>query len=141
MKSFFPGDSLFLLWEFFFPSDFFLFSNKMNSENQKTLLEETLENLILLDAELIKLKRDKETSDKKYNEERAWIEKNINNELDWGWKLRRKLTGIPPDSVIEEQLEKEIQKLEKLTPEERMRKHLKRIKFLREAEKNNWYCS
>ena len=113
----------------------------MNSENQTTLLEKTLENLILHDAQLIKLKRDKETSDKKYNDEKAWIEKNIKNELDWGWKLRRKLTGIPPGDVIEEQLEKEIQKLEKLTPEERMRKHLKKIEVLREAEKNNWNCS
>ena len=113
----------------------------MNSENQTTLLEETLENVILHDAQLINLKRNKETSDKKYNDEKASIEEHINDELNWGWKLRRKLTGIPPDSVIEEQLEKEIQKLEKLTPEERMRKHLKRMTFLREAEKNNWNCS
>ena len=45
------------------------------------------------------------------------------------------------DAWIEEQNEKEIERLEKLTPQERMKEHLDRIEFLREAEKNNWYCS
>ena len=45
------------------------------------------------------------------------------------------------DAWIEEQNEKEIERLEKLTPEERMKEHLEIIEILREAEKNNWYCS
>ena len=44
------------------------------------------------------------------------------------------------DTWIEEQNEKEIERLEKLTPEERMKEHWDRIEFLREAEKNNWNC-
>ena len=45
------------------------------------------------------------------------------------------------DNWVEKQNEKEIKRLEKLTPEERMKEHLDRIETLREAEKNNWYCS
>ena len=45
------------------------------------------------------------------------------------------------DSWVERQNEKENKRLEKLTPEERMKEHLDIIKTLREAEKNNWNCS
>ena len=44
------------------------------------------------------------------------------------------------DTWIEEQNEKEIERLEKLTPEERMKEHLDRIEMLREAEKQEWHC-
>ena len=39
------------------------------------------------------------------------------------------------DTWIEEQNEKEIERLEKLSPEERMKEHLDRIEFLQKAEK------
>ena len=42
------------------------------------------------------------------------------------------------DCWVEKKNEKEIKRMEKLTPEERMREHLDRIETLREAEKNNW---
>ena len=44
------------------------------------------------------------------------------------------------DSWVEQQNEKEIERLEKLSPEERMKEHLDRIETLRKAEKNNWNC-
>ena len=48
---------------------------------------------------------------------------------------------IMVDHWVEKENEKEIKRMEKLTPEERMKEHLDRIETLREAEKNNWYCS
>ena len=49
---------------------------------------------------------------------------------------------IRADRWLEEQNEREIKRLEKLTPEERMKEHLDIIERLREAEKNkNWNCS
>ena len=51
------------------------------------------------------------------------------------------MTDIEVDNWIEEQNEKEIERLEKLTPEERMKEQLDRIEFLRKAEKQKWHCS
>ena len=48
---------------------------------------------------------------------------------------------IMVDHWVEEENEKEIERQEKLTPEERMKEHLDIIEMLREAEKNNWNCS
>ena len=56
--------------------------------------------------------------------------------MDEDWEP---MTDIQVDRWIEEENEKEIERLEKLTPAERMKEHLDRIEILREAEKNNWY--
>ena len=57
------------------------------------------------------------------------------------FETQQKIVDVMVDSWVEKQNEKEIKRLEKLTPEERMKEHLDRIETLREAEKNNWYCS
>ena len=51
------------------------------------------------------------------------------------------LTDIQVDLRIEEEVEKEIDRLEKLTPAERWKENVENAKLLQEAEKNNWYCS
>ena len=48
--------------------------------------------------------------------------------------------NIGIDTWIEEQNEKEIERLEKLPPKEKIKKHLERIEILREAEKQKWHC-
>ena len=57
------------------------------------------------------------------------------------FETQQKIVDVMVDSWVEKQNEKENKRLEKLTPEERMKEHLDRIETLREAEKNNWYCS
>ena len=57
------------------------------------------------------------------------------------FETQKKIVDEMVDCWIEKQNEKEIKRLEKLTPEERMKEHSDRIETLREAEKNNWYCS
>ena len=57
------------------------------------------------------------------------------------FETQQKIVDVGVDNWVEKQNEKEIKRLEKLTPEERMKEHLDRIEILREAEKNNWYCS
>ena len=57
------------------------------------------------------------------------------------FETQQKIVDVMVDSWVEKQNEKEMKRLEKLTPEERMKEHLDRIETLREAEKNNWYCS
>ena len=44
------------------------------------------------------------------------------------------------DEMVDCWIEKQNERLEKLTPEERMKEHLDIIETLREAEKNNWNC-
>ena len=56
------------------------------------------------------------------------------------FETKQNIVDLMVDTWIEEQNEKEIERLEKLTPEERMKEHLDRIEILREAEKNNWNC-
>ena len=56
------------------------------------------------------------------------------------FETQQKIVDVGVDNWVEKQNEKEIKRLEKLTPEERMKEHLDRISILREAEKNNWYC-
>ena len=51
------------------------------------------------------------------------------------------MTDMAVDRWIEEENEKEIERLEKLTPAERKKENVKNAKLLQEAEKNNWYCS
>ena len=132
----------------------------MNSENQKNFLE-SMENTIILEARLIELKRKKRTFDKEIKEDMARIGAMINGEKNnWGCKLesqkdfsfpnkvdledfekQQSSVDIMVDRWVERQNEKEIKRVEKLTPEERMKEHLDRIETLREAEKNNWNCS
>ena len=57
------------------------------------------------------------------------------------FEKQKKIVDVMVDCWFEKQNEKEIKRLEKLTPEERMKEHLDRMATLREAEKNNWYCS
>ena len=57
------------------------------------------------------------------------------------FETQQKIVNVMVDSWVERRNEKENKRLEKLTPEERMKKHLDIIETLREAEKNNWNCS
>ena len=57
------------------------------------------------------------------------------------FEIKQNIVELMVDSWVERQNEKEIKRVEKLTPEERMKEHLDRIETLREAEKNNWNCS
>ena len=57
------------------------------------------------------------------------------------FETKQNIVDLMVDSWVERQNEKEIKRLEKLTPEERMKEHLDIIETLREAEKNNWNCS
>ena len=57
------------------------------------------------------------------------------------FETKQNIVDLMVDSWVERQNEKEIKRVEKLTPEERMKEHLDRIETLREAEKNNWNCS
>ena len=124
----------------------------MNSKNQENFLK-TMENIIVLEARLIDLKRKKQTFDREIktsmNDIRAMIKEEKNN---WACKLESPIkmedfekqnqimTNIDVDNWFEEENEKEIERLENLTPEERRRERLGRIANLREAEKNNWNC-
>ena len=56
------------------------------------------------------------------------------------FETQQKIVDVMADCWIEKQNEKEIKRLEKLTPGERMKEHLDIIETLREAEKNNWNC-
>ena len=56
------------------------------------------------------------------------------------FETQQKIVDVMVDCWIEKQNEKEIKRLEKLTPGERMKEHLDIIETLREAEKNNWNC-
>ena len=55
-------------------------------------------------------------------------------------KHNKTCANVMVDCWVEKQNEKEIERLEKLTPGERMKEHLDIIETLREAEKNNWNC-
>ena len=57
------------------------------------------------------------------------------------FETKQNIVDLMVDSWVERQNEKEIKRVEKLTPEQRMKEHLDRIETLREAEKNNWNCS
>ena len=57
------------------------------------------------------------------------------------FETKQNIVDLMVDSWVERQNEKEIKRVEKLTPEEGMKEHLDRIETLREAEKNNWNCS
>ena len=59
----------------------------------------------------------------------------LENEEDW------EVNDIQVDRWIERENEKEIERLEKLTPWQRFSEELENAKQLQEAEKNNWYCS
>ena len=51
------------------------------------------------------------------------------------------MTDMAVDRWIEEENEKELARLEKLTPRQRFLEEVENGKKLQEAEKNNWYCS
>ena len=57
--------------------------------------------------------------------------------------FERQLTSVDImiDHWVEEEVEIEHKRWKKLTPEQKMKEHNDRIFMLREAEKNNWYCS
>ena len=120
-----------------------------------------MENTIVLEARLIDLKRKKQAFDREIKDDMARIGAMINEEKNnWGCKLesqkdfsspnkmdledfeKQQMTSVDirADRWVEEQNEREIKRLEKLTPEERMKEHLDIIERLREAEKNNWNC-
>ena len=51
------------------------------------------------------------------------------------------MTDIAVDRWIEEENEKEMERLERLAPWQRWKEDVENAKLLQEAEKNNWYCS
>ena len=118
----------------------------MDSENQKNFLA-AMEEIIVLEASLIKLKNEKLAADREFEYQKAQLEHCINAPKRMIKILKQTgcenqiITDIAVDNWIEEENEKEIKRLKNLTPEERMKENFDRIEFLREAEKNNWYCS
>ena len=106
-----------------------------------------MEEIIVTEASLIRLKNEKLRADREFEYEKTQLERCIK-----AAKCRIKLlkqtddekqiiTDLAVDNWIEKEVEKEHKRWKKLTPEERMKEHNERIEMLREAEKNNWYCS
>ena len=133
----------------------------MDSKKKRTLLE-SMESIIVLEARLIDLKRKQQAFDREIKRDMNHIQDILKEEKNnWDCKLKSQkdfsspskmdlkdlekqnqiMTDIEVDNWIEEENEKEIERLEKLAPEERMKEHLGILSILREAEKNNWYCS
>ena len=108
-----------------------------------------MEEIICCEASLIRLKTNKLWADKEYEREKANLEKSIKNKQHdiailkqtgcVGQSHEGQTTDV--DNWIEEEVEKEHKRWKNLTPEEKMKEHNDRIEMLREAEKNNWYCS
>ena len=114
----------------------------MEVQKQIEMLEE---NIICLKAAIIREKRNKQKADEIYQNEKPRLEQNIQelqleienlkkNDEDW-----EPMTDIQVDRRIEEEVEKEMERLEKLD-EERRKNHQDRIEFLRETLKNNGWC-
>ena len=119
---------------------FFIFPNKMDSEYEKIM-----EDIICLEASLINLKRHRqkrkeyyEMEDKKYEDEKAQLKKEIKQKQ---WQIGAPVTDKEVDDWIEEENEKEHQRLEQLTLEERMKEYYNNKTMLQKAEQRNWNCS
>ena len=104
-----------------------------------------MEEIILFEGSFIKLKNEKLRADREFEYEKANLEKCIKSSQRRMEILKQtgcdQITDIALDNWIEEEVEKEHKRWKKLTPEQKMKEHNDRIEMLREAEKNNWYCS
>ena len=117
----------------------------MDPEYQEKI-EMLLEDIICLEASLIQLKHTKLQADKEYEVEKAHLEKCIKNiqrrmEILKQTGCAGPITDKEVDDWIEEEVEKEHKRWEKLTLQEKMKEHHDRIDMLRTAEKNHWNCS
>ena len=123
-----------------FAPDFFIFPKKMDSEYEKIM-----EDIICLEASLINLKRHRqerkkyyEMEDKKCKNEMAQLQKEIKQKQ---WQIGEPVTDKDVDDWIEEENEKEHQRLKQLTLDERMKEYYNNKKMLQKAEQRNWNCS
>ena len=106
-----------------------------------------MEEIIVVEASLIKLKNEKLRADREFEYEKAQLEscmkaakRRIKILKQTGCE-NQIITDLAVDNWIEKEVEKEHKRWKKLTPEQKMKEHNDRIEMLREAEKNNWYCS
>ena len=117
----------------------------MDPEYQEKI-EMLLEDIICFEASLIRLKNKKLQADKQYKAKKAHLEQVIKN-MQRDIKILEKkgcarpITDKEVDDWIEEEVEKEHKRWEKLTLQERMKEHHERMDMLQTAEKNNWNCS
>ena len=107
--------------------------------------EKIMEDIICLEASLIHLKRHRqekkryyEMEDKKIKDEMAQLQKEIKQNQ---WQIGEPVTDKDVDDWIEEENEKEHQRLKQLTRDERMKEYDNNKKMLQKAEKKNWNCS
>ena len=102
-----------------------------------------MEDIIVTEAALIGLKNEKLMADREFEYRKAQLDHCIKRSKRMLEFLKQ--TGcenqMMTDLAVDNWIEEEIERLEKLTPEERMKENLDRIETLREAKKNNWYCS
>ena len=123
-----------------FAPDFFISPKKMDSKYEKIM-----EDIICLEASLINLKRHRQEKkkyyqmeDKKYEDEMAELKKEIKQKQ---WQMGAPVTDKEVDDWIEEENEKEHQRLEQLTLDERMKEYYNNKTMLQKAEQRNWNCS
>ena len=123
-----------------FAPDFFIFPKKMELEYEKIM-----EDIICLEASLIHLKRHRqekkryyEMTDKKIEDEMAQLQKEIKQKQ---WQIGEPVTDKDVDDWIEEENEKEHQRLKQLTLDERRKEYYNNKKMLQKAEQKNWNCS
>ena len=76
--------------------------------------------------------------DKKIKDEMAQLQKEIKQNQ---WQIGEPVTDKDVDDWIEEENEKEHQRLKQLTRDERMKEYDNNKKMLQKAEKKNWNCS
>ena len=104
-----------------------------------------MEEIILFEGSLIKLKNEKLRADREFEYEKANLEKCIKSSQRRMEILKQtgcdQITDIALDNWIEEEVEKEHKRWKNLTLQEKMKEHYERIDMLRKAEKNHWNCS
>ena len=107
--------------------------------------EKIMDDIICLEASLIYLKRHRqekksyyEREDKKIKDEMAQLQKEIKQKQ---WQIGEPVTDKDVDDWIEEENEKEHQRLKQLTLDERRKEYDNNKKMLHKAEQKKWNCS
>ena len=77
-------------------------------------------------------------TDKKIEDEMAQLQKEIKQKQ---WQIGEPVTDKDVDDWIEEENEKEHQRLKQLTLDERRKEYYNNKKMLQKAEQKNWNCS
>ena len=117
----------------------------MDPEYKKEI-EILMEDIICFEASLIKLKNTHQLENRRYEKEKAHLNKAIKNMQHRIKILKQKgcagpITDKEVDDWIEEEVEKEHKRWKNLTPQEKMKEHYDKMTMLQEAEQRNWYCS